>query len=200
MVPDNVFRQPDQRLPARPPLPPTSVPPRPPLPVPYPPSTPKLVRGMVFVFGAIIIIWLNASTHLSCEKAGSGATGMECTLSLWAFNAIPIQDSEVQGVRSVSRREGIDGNGSRGWGGATVAHLILVTDRGTESLGYFGDQFAKDWQALDNAVRQGQRVQLVLERPFAEFVIAHLAALAAIFYGLWQLWQGVALSRGKPGD
>ena len=180
-------------------MPQTSVP-RKPLPVPYPPSTPKLVRGMVFVFGAIIIIWLNASSHLTCEKAGSGANGIECTLSLWAFNAIPIQDSAVQGVRSVSRREGIDGNGSRGWGGATVAHLILVTERGTESLGYFGDQFAKDWQTLDGAVRQGRRVQLVLERPFAEFVIAHVAAVAAIFYGLWQLWLGFALSREKTGD
>ena len=180
-------------------MPQTTIP-RKPLPVPYPPSTPKLVRGMVFVFGAIIIIWLNASSHLTCEKAGSGANGIECTLSLWAFNAIPIQDSAVQGVRSVSRREGIDGNGSRGWGGATVAHLILVTERGTESLGYFADQFAKDWQTLDNAVRQGRRIQLVLERPFAEFVIAHLAAVAAIFYGLWQLLQGFALSREKTGD
>ena len=40
----------------------------------------------------------------------------------------------------------------------------------------------------------------VLERPLAEFVIAHLAAVAAIFYGLWQLLQGFALSREKTGD
>ena len=155
-------------------------------------STSKLVRGLVFVFGALVLIWLNAGTRLSCEKATVGSGGVECNLSLWAFNAIPFQDIEVHDVRGITKRAGIGGSGDRGWGGAAVEHLVFVTERGTESLGYFADQFAGEWQKLDAAVKQGQRTELVKEHSTIEFLIAHMAALAALLYGSRLLWQTAA--------
>jgi hypothetical protein len=152
-------------------------------------STSTLVRGLVFVFGSLILIWLNAGTRLTCEKATIGTGGVECNLSLRAFNVIPFQETEVHDVRGIERRAGIGGSGDRGWGGAAVDHLIFITDRGTESLGYFADQFASDWQKLDASVKQGQRTELIKEHSTVEFLIAHLAALAAAIYGFRLLWQ-----------
>ena len=132
-----------------------------------------MVIGLGALAGALTLVYFSSTPTLVCNP---GAEYVHCTVTARAFGLVEVDRGEVVDVRSVALESSATGT-SR-----TPPRLVFKDGTASRDLGYFSQQFAADWRALDVYARRPNVARLTLARPFSGRTLGAYAA--TLFLGL----------------
>jgi hypothetical protein len=133
----------------------------------------RVVIGVAAVAGALTLFYFSATPTVVCAP---GAEYVHCTVTARALGLVEVDREQVVDVRSVALVSAAIG-GSR-----TPPRLVFRDATASHDLGYFSQQFAADWEALDVYARRPNAAVLTLTPPFVWRTVSAYAAMA--FLGL----------------
>lgn len=128
----------------------------------------RVVIGVVALAGALTLFYFSATPTIVCAP---GAEYVHCTVTARALGLIEVDREQVVNVRSVAVEFPATAD-------SPPPPRLVFRDPATRDLGYFSQQFAADWQALDVYARQPDSAVLTLTPPFVGRTAAAYAAMA----------------------
>ena len=141
----------------------------------------RVVIGLGALAGSLTLLYFSATPTIVC---GPGAEYVHCTVTAHALGLIEVDRGQVTNVRSVALESSATG-ASR-----TPPRLVFKDGMASRDLGYFSQQFAGDWRALDVYARRPNAAVFTQRRPFsARTVGAYAATLVLGLMGVSMLFS-----------